>query len=165
METREVIARQYHSTLEMLESAIRTCPKAIWLDSSGDSPNRYWHIAYHALFYTHFYLAPTEADFVPWPMHRAGYNFLGAVPGAPNERPKVDKPYQPPELLDYALFCQSEVSRQMASVDFDAPSGFYWLPFSKFELQLYTLRHLAHHTGQLADRLRSQANLGVGWVR
>jgi len=144
METREVIARQYHSTLEMLESAIRTCPKAIWLDSSGDSPNRYWHIAYHALFYTHFYLAPTEADFVPWPMHRAGYNFLGAAPGAPNE---------------------SEVSRQMASVDFDAPSGFYWLPFSKFELQLYTLRHLAHHTGQLADRLRSQANLGVGWVR
>jgi tetratricopeptide (TPR) repeat protein len=123
------------------------------------------HRAYHALFYTHFYLAPTEADFVPWPMHRAGYNFLGAAPGAPNDRPKVDKPYQPPELLDYALFCHSEVSRQMASVDFDAPSGFYWLPFSKFELQLYTLRHLAHHTGQLADRLRALARVGVPWVR
>ena len=73
--------------------------------------------------------------------------------------------HQPPELLDYALFCHSEVNRQMPRVDFEAPSGFYWLTFSKFELQLYNLRHLAHHTGQLADRLHSQANLGVAWVR
>lgn len=165
MDTREIIARQFHSALEMLESAIRSCPKAIWLDSSGDSPNRYWHIAYHALFYTHFYLAPNEDDFAPAPIHRTGYNFLGEAPGKPNERPKVDQPYQPPELLDYALFCHSEVTRQLPLVDFEAPSGFYWLPFSKLELQLYNLRHLAHHTGQLADRLRSQAGLGVGWVR
>lgn len=165
METWEKIARQYHSALEMLESAIRTCPKAIWLDSSGDSPNRYWHIAYHALFYTHFYLAPSDADFVPWPLHREGYNYLGEAPRQPGHRFKADQPYDPPELLDYASFCHSEVNRQMPSVDFEAASGFYWLQFSKFELQLYNLRHLAHHTGQLADRLRSQANLGVGWVR
>jgi hypothetical protein len=27
-------------------------------------------IAYHALFYTHLYLQPAEADFVPWEHHR-----------------------------------------------------------------------------------------------
>jgi hypothetical protein len=47
----------------------------------------------------------------------------------------------------------------------DSASGFHWLPFSRFELHLYNLRHLEHHTGQLADRLRSVANLGVTWVR
>jgi hypothetical protein len=165
MDTRQAVARQFHSALEMLESAIRTCPRAIWLDSSGDSPNRFWHIAYHALFYTHFYLAPTEVDFVPSPMHRAGYNFFGEVPWRPGERNIVDQPYQPPELLDYALFCHSEVNRRIPAIDFEASSGFYWLPFDKFELQLYNLRHLAHHTGQLLDRLRSQANLGVAWVQ
>ena len=37
-------------------------------------------------------------------------------------------------------------------------------PFNKMELQLYNLRHLQHHTGQLAARLRTAANLAVTWV-
>jgi hypothetical protein len=32
-------------------------------------------------------------------------------------------------------------------------------------VHLYNLRHLAHHTGQLADRLRIAANIGVTWAR
>jgi hypothetical protein len=50
------------------------------------------------------------------------------------------------------------------SLDFDAPSGFFWLPFSKLELQLYNIRHVQHHTGQLIDRLRTVAGIGVARV-
>jgi hypothetical protein len=35
---------------------------------------------------------------------------------------------------------------------------------SKLEHQFVNLRHPQHHTGQLADRLRQHADLGVRWV-
>ena len=165
MSMQETVASQYHSVLKLLEQAIDLCPEALWLSASGASPNRYWHIAYHSLFYTHFYLAPGESDFVPWQLHRAEYNFLGAVPWRPNEVHIAENPYTQPELREYVEFCHGEVDRQTAVLAIDAPSGFHWLPFNKLELQFYNIRHTAHHTGQLSERLRSQANLGVSWVR
>ena len=45
-----------------------------------------------------------------------------------------------------------------------APSGFSWLRFGKTELQLYNIRHIQHHAGQLTDRLRTAAGIGVRWV-
>ena len=159
------VAGQFHSALKMLGKAIEICPEPLWLAGSGDSPNRTWHIAYHALFYTHFYLSKTDADFVAWPHHRTEYNYLGEVPWKPGYRPQIDQPYTQAELRAYLDFCHDEVDRQTAVLDPEAPSGFSWLPFNKLELQFYSLRHLAHHTGQLTERLRSQAGLGVGWAR
>jgi hypothetical protein len=43
-------------------------------------------------------------------------------------------------------------------------SGFFWLPFSKLELQLYNIRHIQHHTGQLIERLREQKDISVEWI-
>jgi hypothetical protein len=162
---RSRIAGQYRSALTMLGAAIELCPQTLWLEATPGSPNRFWHIAYHALFYTHFYLAPSESDFVPWAHGRPEYHFLGAVPWRPNEVPVVDVPYTQAELLAYRDFSLDQVAIQTAALDLDAPSGFYWLPFSKFELQLYNLRHISHHTGQLAERLRSQAGIGLPWTR
>ena len=146
----------------MLRKAIKLCPEDLWLSGT---PNRTWHIAYHALFYTHFYLAPSEAEFVAWERHRPESNYFGAAPWKPDAAAKIHKPYTQAELLQYADFCRWEIEKQTAVLDFDAPSGFYWLPFNKLELQFYNLRHLAHHTGQIAERLRSQANIGLPWVR
>ncbi|MEZ4615731.1 MAG: hypothetical protein R2867_09500 [Caldilineaceae bacterium] len=36
--------------------------------------------------------------------------------------------------------------RGLAQTDLSAPSGFSWLPFTKFELQIYSIRHLQQHT-------------------
>jgi hypothetical protein len=133
--------------------------------ASGASPNRYWHIAYHALYATHLYLSPTLAAFVPWEKHRRNYNFFAAVPGQTEDPYIVDVAYTRAELLEYAELCHREVDIQIAALDLDAPSGFFWLPFNKLALQFYNLRHLAHHTGQLSERIRSEAGIGVGWVR
>jgi predicted kinase len=43
-----------------LKQAIEKCPDALWNDPADK--NRFWHVAYHALFYTHLYLQPTDAD-------------------------------------------------------------------------------------------------------
>jgi hypothetical protein len=128
---RETIAGQFHSALKMLDKAIKLCPEALWLAAAGDSPNRTWHIAYHALYYTHFYLSPTDAEFVAWPRHRAEYNYLGEVPLKPGYKPQIDQPYTQAELREYLDFCHEEVDRQIAILDPGAPSGFFWLPFRK----------------------------------
>ena len=73
-------------------------------------------------------------------------------------------PYSKDEILEYLQMCWEEVDARVPSLDLGAPSGFHWLFFSKFELQLYNLRHLQHHTGQLIDRLRTVAEIGVDWV-
>ena len=162
MNITDAAAHQYRSVLAMLGKAIELCPEDLWL---AGAPNRYWHIAYHALFYTHFYLAHSDTDFVPWRHHRAEYNFLGELPLKPGYKPQINQPYTQQELLEYHAFCLQEIEKQLPNLDTGAPSGFYWLPFTKLELQFYSIRHIAHHTGQLADRLRSQANVGVPWVR
>jgi hypothetical protein len=162
---REAIAAQFHAALEMLRKAIERCPEPLWLGAPGYSPNRTWHIVYHALFYTHFYLALSDADFIAWELHRPDYNFLGESPFNPGLRATLDQPYSQAEMIEYLNFCHGEVDRKTAEFDPAAPSGFSWLPFNKLTLQFYSLRHLAHHTGQLAERLRSQTNLGMPWAR
>jgi len=161
MDMTATILRQYRAPLAMLRKAIELCPADLWLE--GD-PNRFWHIAYHALFYTHFYLSPAEADFVPWEKSRANYNYLGGAPWRPNERFNADEPYTQSELLEFAGVCGDALVRQVPSLNLEAESGFHWLAFDKLELQLYNIRHLQHHTGQLIERLRSRAGIGVGWV-
>ena len=65
---KDVIASQYAASLEMLRSAITACPDWMWGDLEPN--NKFWHIAYHAVFFTHLYMSPSEADFIPWEGHR-----------------------------------------------------------------------------------------------
>jgi hypothetical protein len=157
-----ILARQYRAGMEMLKQAITLCPEAMWL--GGDSPNRFWHVAYHALFYVHLYLAPGEAGFEPWPKHKPNIQFLGPLPWPPHEKLMIDEPYSKQDVLEYHEFVRAEIEAKVPLVDLTATSGFSWVLFSRLELQMYNIRHLQHHTGQLADRLRAQAGLGVGWV-
>jgi hypothetical protein len=38
------------------------------------------------------------------------------------------------------------------------------LPFTKLELQFYTIRHIQQHTGELMERLGERAKLEFKWV-
>jgi hypothetical protein len=159
---RQTILRQYRAGMAMLGKAIELCPEDLWLSSAYK--NRFWHIAYHSLFYVHFYVQPSEADFKPWAKHQPKSNFLGPQPWAKDEPFELPTAYGKGDVQEYLEFCRNEVEKQIPIVCLEASSGFHWLPFSKLELQLYTIRHLQHHTGQLVDRLRNAVNLGVGWV-
>jgi hypothetical protein len=160
---RQSLARQYLATLLMLRQAIESCPESLWLDAGYT--NRFWHIAYHAIFYTHFYVQASEEEFHPWVKHQKGSNYLGARKSSSNEPVPEIKPYSREEVLEYWILCRDQVAKRVPHDKLDAESGFSWLPFNRFEVHLYNLRHLAHHTGQLADRLRVVAKTGVAWVR
>ncbi|MBI4558370.1 MAG: DinB family protein [Candidatus Hydrogenedentes bacterium] len=162
MTTKETIKSQYRAALEMLGEAIANCTDALWDDP--EHQNRFWHIAYHTLFFTHLYLQECEEKFVAWSKHRNEYQFLGPLPWPPHKQPSIEKPYTRDEILEYLGVCRNEVEQRVSAVDLEAASGFHWLPFNKLELQFYNIRHIQHHTGQLIDRLRTKANIGIPWV-
>lgn len=150
-----VIVSQYLAALRMLRQAIERCPDDVW-DDPADA-NRYWHIVYHVLFYTHLYLQPREADFKPWRGHRAGLNRFEA-------RTPLTAPSSPTDLLAYWEHCAQQVVDRTAQLDPNAPSGFDWLPIGKLELQFYNIRHIQQHTGELMERLGARAGIGIDWV-
>ena len=103
-----------------------------------------WHIAYHVLFYTHLYLQGSEQEFLPWAKHRKDYQSF---------QPEIREPFTKEDILAYLDVCQQQVDEKARQLTLDAESGFSWLPFGKLELQLYNIRHIQQHTGELMERL------------
>jgi hypothetical protein len=162
MDMRTAIKSQYLAALAMLEQAVVECPESVWYGTSYK--NRFWHIAYHALFYTHLYLQDKLEDFVPWDKHSDTYSSL-RPPETPEGQAADDHaPFSQDEIQEYLAICRTVVEEKTAGLDLNAESGFHWLPFGKLELQLYNLRHLQQHTGELCERLGINAKVDVDWV-
>ena len=147
MNLHKAIQSQYIASLEMLKQVIVMCPEALW-DAPGNQ-DKFWRKSYHALFYAHLYLQKAEKDFVPWEDHRA---------------PDDEVPFTKDEVLGYLSFVQEQVLSHVPATDLEAESGFHWLPFNKLELQLYNIRHIQHHTGELYERLGTNENIELGWI-
>lgn len=163
MKLNDIFSSQYRAGLAMLKNAVAACDDALWNDANHK--NRFWRVAYHALFYTDLYLSQDEQHFVPWQKHREDYQVLGdKVPWPPHHAPKIGEPYTQLEVLEYCDALRASLSERFAALDVEAASGFFWLPFSKAELQIYNIRHLQHHTGQLIDRLREVKQISIGWI-
>jgi hypothetical protein len=162
MDYLQIIRSQYLATLEMLKQAIEKCPDTMWDDSTDK--NKFWHVAYHALFYTHLYLQDREDDFVPWAEHREDYNFLGALPWPPHREPLIGVPYTQKQILAYCAICAQQVEERVDALDLEGGSGVSWLPFGKLELQFYNIRHIQQHAGELMERLSTLAGVEVDWV-
>jgi hypothetical protein len=162
MDTKKVIQAQYLAALEMLKQAVGKCPDSLW--NAAEDRNKFWHVAYHALFYTHLYLQDTEKDFKPWDKHHNEYQFMGQVPWPPRNPPKIGEPYFREDVLDYLAFVQKQVRERVPALDLEAASGFDWQPFGKLELQLYTIRHLQQHAAELYERLGARAGIDLDWI-
>lgn len=146
MEIKQLIRSQYIASLGMLREVLVKCPAESW-NAPGDKECT-WEKVYHALRIAHMYLQPTLDDFVPWAAHREG---------------KDAKAYTQAEMLDYLAIVEAEVNKRLLEVDLNAPSGFHWLPINKLELQVYNIRHIQQHVGELYERL-DRHNIDLDWV-
>jgi hypothetical protein len=161
MDLCRAFSSQYLAALAMLEQVVTRCPPELWEDGEEDS--RFWHIAYHSLFFTHLYLQESKAAFKPWSKHRHEYEALGMVRWPSPHKPEIGEPYTQAEVLEFLASCRDLVFHQLPATDFAAPSGFDWLPFDKVELQVYNLRHLHQHIGELGGRLAAHG-IETDWI-
>jgi hypothetical protein len=150
----------------MLHEAIERCPEHLWL--STEHRNAFWQVAYHTLYFAHLYLQRSEADFVPWEQHQSHVQHPDGIPGRadPTSRlPLIPSPYTKSQVLAYWRRCDDMVDACIDRMDLnDASSGFSWYRISKLEHQIVSIRHIEHHTAQLADRLRAAADIGIRWI-
>lgn len=73
MDIPAILISQYKASLEMLKQTITKCPESMW--NAASDKNKSWQVAYHALFFTHLYVADSEEAFTPWNKHRDGYDY------------------------------------------------------------------------------------------
>jgi len=98
MDVRSALKSQYHAALKTLHEVIEKCPDGMWNDPA-DSSAPFWRVAYHTLFYAHFYLQQTQEDFSPWARHREEAQYLSSVPREANRPPKTCEPFTRDDLL------------------------------------------------------------------
>lgn len=164
---RPILKSQLHASLAMLKDAIEKCPDEMWLDDRFT--NQSWQIAYHVLYYTHLYLHVDEHSVQPWAGHQANVQYPSALPNArlrPDQSlPKFARHYSKAQVLELWAICDQLVDAAIDNFDLDsAECGFSWYQMGKLEHQFINIRHIQHHTAQLADRLRVAKNVGVPWV-
>ena len=158
----DVVVSQIRAALKMLRSAIEACPDGLW-DREEDH-NAFWVLAYHTLYFAHLYLSPSEAAFEPFERDVAGHEGFGRTDLGDWVELLPEDTYTKADVLAYCDHIDGRLASLVQSAPFDGPSGFHWLPFTRSEAHLYNLRHIQHHAGQLAERLRQEAGVGTSWA-
>ena len=161
-----VIGRQFAAAIQMLRSAVEACPDDLWDERAYGTP--FWHLAYHALFYTDFYLSDNAKTFHPREFHVDNANFLpgdyqqqGGVVTTPRTA------FTRTQLLDYADHCLRKTDETFKTLTDERAlerCGFPWYKLNVGEFLLNNLRHTQHHTGQLIVLLRRHAGIGIDWL-
>jgi hypothetical protein len=164
MDIRRALKSQYHAALKTLLEVIEKTPDTMWNDTAdGFAP--FWRVAYHTLFYTHFYLQQKQEDFTAWARHRDEAQFLSNLPWENNRPPKSGEPYTRDDVLEYWRICDEMIDRCVDALDLSAlQCGFPWYKMPTLEHQIVNIRHIQHHAAILSVRLRQATGIEVDWV-
>lgn len=161
------LAGQLASCLNKLEKIITITSEEIW--KMGDPP--FWQIVFHIINSLDNYFAtfnpaisdPEREYSLPDNLTRyAEFGFFD------NKREDLEKTCISKDVLLEFLNSTRQRMRVYFNQDiekqFDQPSGFSWIPFTKYELILHNLRHIAEHNGVLDQRLKAAGSEYVGWL-
>ena len=152
MDLAAILVSQYRASLEMLKQTINECPGPVW--NAASDKNKFWQVAYHAIYFVHEYLADSYETFTPWVKHREVYDF---------DESQVFEPYDKDTILEYLAFCQQHVADRVPELNLEEPEG-HGRSMTTLELQIYSIRHLMQHTGELMERLGARTGAEINWV-
>lgn len=163
MELKQALTGQFRAGLAMLRECVERCPDELWVAIVDKPPRTYWRIAYHAAFYTHFYMSQSQSTFTAWDKHVSHAVMTFAEEG--EALPPEETLYSQSDLLEYIDSLNEQMLGIIDSLDLESPeSGFPWYPnFPKLDHVLLTLRHLGVHVGQLQELLFAR-NIEPDWV-
>ncbi len=161
-----MISRQLTAAIQTIRMAIEACPDTLWDDRTEGTP--FWHLAYHALYYTDFYLSDEEKKFHATEFHEDKAQFL---PGDYGEYAGIvatpKEAFSKERLLGYADYCVRKCGETFDKLTDERAlerCGFWWYELNVGEFLLNNLRHAQHHAGQLALLLRRRAGIGIEWM-
>jgi hypothetical protein len=77
---------------------------------------------------------------------------------------QLEAGYTQADMLAHLSFCRREVDERVPRLNLEAESGFARRQFDKFELQIYSIRHVMQHAGELMERLGARAGVKGTWV-
>jgi len=146
MNTQKIIQSQHLAALAMLKQAIVKCPPAAW-DNPQDK-DRFWFVAYHTLYYAHRYLKAQEKGYARWEKRQHSQQGI---------------PFSKEEILERLAIVEQDVTEQISMMNLDSKTGAAGFLANNLELQLYNMRHIQQHTGELYQRL-SEHNVKLSWV-
>ena len=151
---KETIWRQFGASIDMLENAILLCPITSW-----DNENKFWYNAYHCIFYLDYYLTLEPNKFSPpTPYTLSEFDPNGAMP---------ERTYSKEELLTYLAYSRKKCHNLIENLT-DEIAKQCWINeyknYSVFEVLLYNMRHVQHHSAQLNLLLRQEIDNAPKWV-
>ena len=151
---KETIWKQFGASIDMLENAILLCAPAVW-----DTEKKFWYIAYHTIFYLDYYLTLEPDQFSPpSPYTLSEFDPSGAMP---------DRTYSKEELLSYLEYSRKKCYNLIVGMT-DEITKARWIneyeDYSVFEILLYNMRHVQHHSAQLNLLLRQEIQDAPKWI-
>jgi DinB superfamily len=155
--TQSILWLQFGASIDMLENAIVACPDEAWGDQI--SFFEYWYYAYHALFWTDFYLSGKTPE-----------NFAPPAPFTKGEFEADELPesvYGKAELLTYLEHVRSSLRTRVAGLTEEDMKDRFQVgkkEYSVLEWLLYNMRHVQHHTAQLNLLLRQSGLTPPNWI-
>jgi hypothetical protein len=132
------IWNQFGAALDMFENALEKCPDSLW-----NGEDKFWYIAFHTLFYTDYYL-----DLDPDKFHPPAPFTLSEF----SEDEMPDRVYDKETLIEYTGHCREKCRKLLSGFTKEIAEFVWknkWKSYSMFELIIYNMRHVQHHTGQL----------------
>lgn len=153
-----MVWRQFGAAIDMLNDAIELCPDhlwtvALWEDTDDTRYGQFWFVAYHTLFWLDLFLTGSREGFVPpAPFIR------GSLP---------EQPYTKEQILVYLGVCRTKCQATIEALTEDKAHQrcvFEWMQPGFLELQLYSMRHVQEHAGQLSLVLGQHGVLGLDWI-
>ncbi|HEV7130135.1 MAG TPA: DinB family protein [Ktedonobacterales bacterium] len=168
---RTTLWSQFGAAIDTLENALLACPDALWHQRLWSVPAddpvppdiaAYWYLIYHALFWLDYYLSDAPQDFAPpAPFTLAEFDPAGVLP---------ERPYTREELHTYLTYARQKCQSTLAALTDERarqPIDFWGngQTMSRFEWQLYNMRHVQEHASQLHLLLGQHAiPVAGGWV-
>lgn len=146
MNTKQVLQSQYLAALAMLKQAIVKCPPEAWDDPQDK--DKFWFVAYHTLRYAHQYLKAKDAGYARWEQRLHSHQGI---------------PFSKEEILEKLALVERDVTQQIPIMNLNEKTEATGNLANKFELQLYNIRHIQQHTGELYQRL-SVYPVKLGWA-
>lgn len=149
---------QYGAAMDMFDDALRLCPDhlwtgVVWNDNDDVRFGQFWFVAYHTVFWCDLFATGTSEGFAPPP------------PFVRGELPS--QPYAQEQIRAYLGACREKCRAILLALTGEQAQQkcvFPWMEPAFLELQIYALRHVQEHAGQLSLFLGQHGVTGFDWV-